>query len=137
MRYYDRFLDFCGTLTGMLILLISIGIGVDVLIRCVQGQSIYWMIDLVEYALLLMTFLGAPWVLRHGRHVAVDIVLMTLPHYVRAWVVRVMAVVCAAICGFMAVVGAEAVLESYARGTLLFKSLVFPEGGSFFSCRSA
>lgn len=127
MRYYDRFLDFCGTVSGILILLVTVGIGIDVAFRAVQGQGIFWLIDLVEYALLAITFLGAPWVLRYGGHVAVDIVLMTVPLTVRNWITRVMALICAVICGIIAIVGLFTVLEAYGRGTLIFKSLVFPE----------
>ncbi len=128
MRYYDWFLDLCGTLTGILILLISIGIGVDVGFRIVQGQGLYWLIDLVEYALLLITFLGAPWVLRRGGHVAVDVVLMALPqNNIRIFIRRAMAVVAAAICGMMAFIGFETTAEAYQRGALIFKSLIFPE----------
>lgn len=127
MRYYDRFLDFCGALAGILILLVSVGIGIDVGFRIIDGQGVYWLIDVVEYALLVITFLGAPWVLRRGGHVSVDIVLMAFPVRVRQAIRRIMAVVAALICAVMACVGIVTAAEAYTRGTLIFKSLIFPE----------
>lgn len=127
MRTYDNFLLMLGMISGLLILLVTLGIGYDVALRAIQGQGLPWLIDLAEYAMLGMTFLGAPWVLRRGGHVAVEIAVMYLPERPRDVVRRLVCVLGAAICGIMAWAGAMATLEAWQRGTLVFKALVFPE----------
>ncbi len=127
MRAYDRFLLMLGMIAGLLILLITVGIGVDVATRAITGQGLSWLIDLAEYAMLGVTFIGAPWVLRRGGHVAVEIAVMYLPRRIREVVRRLVCLLGAFICGSLAWAGALATLAAYTRGSLVFKALVFPE----------
>ncbi len=50
----------------------------EVLLRDGFNRPISWMVEINEYALLWITFLGSAWVLRSGGHVRVDIVLQFL-----------------------------------------------------------
>lgn len=127
MRAYDAFLLFLGMLSGLLVLLITLGIGFDVTLRSISGQGLPWLIDLAEYALLFMTFLGAPWVLRRGGHVAVEIAVMYLPERVRDGLRRVVCFLGAIICAVMTWAAVLATYEAYERKALIFKALVFPE----------
>lgn len=127
IQAYDYFLLLLGMIAGLLILLVTLGIGYDVSLRAVTGQGLPWLIDLAEYAMLGVTFLGAPWVLRRGGHVAVEIAVMYLPQRPREVVRRLTCLLGALICGTMGWAGALATLEAWQRGTLVFKALVFPE----------
>ncbi|MGE4335440.1 MAG: TRAP transporter small permease [Pigmentiphaga sp.] len=127
MRLYDRFLFLLGMVAGLLIFLVTIGIGIDVLLRAVRGQGLPWLIDLAEYAMLGMTFLGAPWVLRRGGHIAIEIAVMALPARQREFTRRGVCLLGALICAIMAWAGTLATLEAAQRGSLVFKALVFPE----------
>lgn len=127
MRLYDRFLLLLGMIAGLLVLLITFGIGVDVTVRAVTGQGLSWLIDLAEYAMLGVTFIGAPWVLRRGGHVAVEIAVMYLPRALREVVRRLVCLLGAFICGALAWAGVLATATAYTRGSLIFKALVFPE----------
>ena len=55
----------------------------DVLLRNVPlapgVQGLAWSNELSETGLYLLTMLAAPWLLRHGRHIRVDILLRVLP----------------------------------------------------------
>ena len=56
-----------------------------VFIRAVLGQSSIWQTELVTFAILAATFLGAPYILLTRGHVAVDVVpLMVSPKARRA-----------------------------------------------------
>ena len=48
-------------------------------LRKATSRAFPWLIDAIEYGLFTGTFLAAPWVLREGAHVRVDIVVTTLP----------------------------------------------------------
>lgn len=50
----------------------------EVLLRDGFNSPISWMVEITEYALLWVTFLGSAWVLRSGGHVRVDIMLQFL-----------------------------------------------------------
>jgi TRAP-type C4-dicarboxylate transport system permease small subunit len=57
---------------------ITLAICAEVLLRYGFNRPISWVVEISEYSLLWITFLGAAWVLRHGGHVRVDILLQYL-----------------------------------------------------------
>jgi C4-dicarboxylate transporter, DctQ subunit len=57
---------------------ITLAICAEVLLRYGFNSPLSWVVEMSEYALLWITFLGASWVLRHGGHVRVDILLQYL-----------------------------------------------------------
>jgi TRAP-type C4-dicarboxylate transport system permease small subunit len=78
-RTYDLFYRFLGALAAGLIAFIALIISLDVIMRNTGLGTIPWMLEVSEYAQFLATFLGAPWVLKHGAHVRVDVVVSGLP----------------------------------------------------------
>ena len=65
-------------LAGLLIAFITISIGLSITLRAFNLQVPLWSVQFNEYSLLWITFLGAAWLLREGRHVALDIVTRRL-----------------------------------------------------------
>src|ERR1700677_1576376 len=64
--------------------------------------------EVSEYMLYLITMLAAPWLLRQGRHIRVDILLRALPPRIGwycEWMTDVIALVC---CSIMVASGTEA-----------------------------
>jgi len=57
---------------------ITLGVCAEVFFRYGFNSPIHWIVEISEYALLWVTFLGASWVLRQGGHVRVDILLQHL-----------------------------------------------------------
>lgn len=124
---YDRLIDLCAILTALIVLLLTFGITLDVAVRTLGLGTIDWMLEASEYALLALTFLGAPWALREGAHVRVDIVLSALP----AALVRVLEVVVdvlgTATSLVLLVWSCAATLASARSHSMVYKLLVFPE----------
>ena len=85
LKAFERVLEFfCSVFAvalGALIFLMCL----DIAIRNFRLGSLPWLIELTEYALYAGTFLAAPWVLRLGSHVRVDVVLTSVP---KRWAVR-------------------------------------------------
>ncbi len=103
----------------------------DVLLRNVAiipgVQGLPWSNELSETTLYVVTMLAAPWLLRQGRHIRVDIVLRALPApaaWVCEWLCDAIALAC---CVCVTIYAARATWESYSQGSITIKTLVLPE----------
>ena len=104
---------------------------VDVLLRnlpLLPGvRGLPWANEVTEYALYLITMLTAPWLLRQGLHIRVDVLLRALPARVgwgAEWAVDLIALAC---CVVLAWYGFKAVLSSHAIGGMVVKVISVPE----------
>ena len=50
-------------------------VSADIILRNLTRTGFPWANEVSEYALYLMTLLTAPWLLRRGQHVRIDLVL--------------------------------------------------------------
>ena len=103
----------------------------DVLTRnvAVPGlpRGIAWSNEISELLLYAMTLLAAPWLLREGRHIRVDILLRALPGrlaYACEWIADALGLAC---CCWLVVYAASATNKSWAGDALSIKTLVMPE----------
>lgn len=103
----------------------------DVLLRNVRivpgWVGIAWANEVTEYALYLITMLVAPWLLRQGQHIRIDIVLRVLPPRLAwccEWACDLVALAC---CVLMAYAAHEVTASSLAKGFTIVKTLTFPE----------
>jgi TRAP-type C4-dicarboxylate transport system permease small subunit len=99
----------------------------DVVLRNAVGVGIVWANEVSEYALYVMTLLTAPWLLRRGQHVRLDVVLTLVPARV-AWLMEA----AGDVLGFAVSIvliryGALMTLDSWRLGAITIKNLVFPE----------
>lgn len=75
----DRTAGFLALLAAVLIVFIMLSITAEVSIaRLLFNRPQAWVVDLSEYSLLFITFLGAAWVLKRDGHVKMDLVLTQL-----------------------------------------------------------
>ncbi|MEO8081289.1 MAG: TRAP transporter small permease [Caldimonas sp.] len=114
----------------MLLAMVAIICG-DVLTRNVAipglPVGIAWSNEISELLLYGITLFAAPWLLREGRHIRVDIVLRALPRrwaWGCEWVADVLGIAC---CGWLVVYGSGAAWRSYTSDALSIKTLVMPE----------
>ena len=128
---YDRLLAALA-LAGCAILLAMMAIIVaDVALRNIAlpglPQGLAWSNEISELMLYLITMCVAPWLLRQGQHIRVDILLQAVPKrlaWVFEWVGDVIGLVC---CSVIAWYGAQAAWSSHASGAVNIKTLVTPE----------
>lgn len=128
---YGRLLDAAALCGCALLFLMMLSICADVLLRNVplipELRGVPANNDLTEYALYLMTLLTAPWLLRRGQHIRVDIVLRVIPPEIAwacEWIVDVAALLCCLIVGWYS---AQSTIDSYQSGALTIKTLITPE----------
>ena len=130
-RLYGRFIEALA-LAGCLTLLAMMGIIVaDVLLRNLAPpgwpKGIEWSNEVSELMLYFITMCLAPWLLRQGQHIRVDILLQAIPRrlaWTLEWCGDLMGLAC---CLLLCRYGLQATLASYQAGSLNIKTLVTPE----------
>jgi len=128
---YGRFLAGLSLAGCAVLLAMMLVICVDVLlrnVRVVPGMlGVPWANEVTEYALYLITMLTAPWLLRQGQHIRVDVLLRAMPRRLAwycEWAVDLIALVC---CVMITYYGFKAVLSSHAISGTVVKVLSVPE----------
>jgi TRAP-type C4-dicarboxylate transport system permease small subunit len=99
----------------------------DVVARNLGLGTLPWILEVSEYVLPLATFLVAPWLLARNEHVRLDVLLTSLPPRVAralAWAGDLLGL---AVCAVFVIYGARAIASSAQQGSLVIKSIVFPE----------
>jgi TRAP-type C4-dicarboxylate transport system permease small subunit len=134
--WYGRLLAGLALAGCAVLLLMMLVICVDVLlrnVRLVPGLlGLPWANEVTEYALYFITVLTAPWLLRQGQHIRVDVLLRVIPRplaWVCEWIADLVALAC---CVVIAWYGVAATLSSYAlyragTGGVVVKTLSVPE----------
>ena len=128
---YGRLLEALAWVACLLVFAMTMMICLDVLLRNVAlvptMRGLDWSNDVTEAMLYLITMLAAPWLLRQGQHIRVDILLRALPDRVAwacEWLADVVGLVC---CLVMVLYGTKMTVASYMSGSLSVKALVTPE----------
>src|SRR4249919_4231646 len=124
---YGRLLDTLVFAACLLLLVMTIMIGADVVSRNIGGGGIPVSNELSEDILYLMTLLVAPWLLRQGQHIRVDIILRTLPvrvAWLLEWLGDIVGLLC---CLYFVWYGLLITAASYSAGSINIKTLVTPE----------
>jgi C4-dicarboxylate transporter, DctQ subunit len=103
-------------LAAVILFAVTMMIFVEVSWRYLGGRSQLWVTEVSEYSLLYITFLAAPYLLQHRRHVAVDLILATRQGLTAALLEAVIAALGLALCILLAVQGVQLVLDQYAMG---------------------
>ena len=116
----------CAILMAMMFIIVG-----DVALRnlAIPGlpRGLAWSNEISELMLYLITMCVAPWLLRQGQHIRVDILLQALPArlaWVFEWVGDVIGLAC---CAVIAWYGTQAAWSSYSSGAVNIKTLVTPE----------
>ncbi len=72
---FDKIMGILFVFACVLLVFMMLSVGFDVLMRYFVGRPQIWVIEVVAYSLLFITFLAAAWVLRGEGHVKMDLVL--------------------------------------------------------------
>src|SRR5512140_3088294 len=130
-RVYGRLLAGLALLGCAILFAMMAIIVIDVALRnfALRGwpQGLAWSNEISELMLYLLTMCVAPWLLRQGQHIRVDILLRALPPRLAwyfEWVSDVIGLAC---CAVIAWYGAHAAWSSYLSGAVNIKTLVTPE----------
>ena len=100
---------------------------IDVSIRQVLGISPpQFTSTIVEYGLLYITMLSAPWLVRQRGHVAIEALVQILPQVIREALAKVVYFVCALFAMYFAYLSVELFIEAWISGNLDVRSIDMP-----------
>ncbi|UWQ62195.1 TRAP transporter small permease subunit [Leisingera caerulea] len=126
-RSFGVLLTGLAVLSAAILAAITLVIPLNVLLRNLGLPVIYGALDAIEYGLMAAAFLGAPWVLRLDAHVQVDLITHGLPPRARRRVVLAACLLGAVTCAALGWAGWQALMQSYARGSMVRTAFTFPE----------
>jgi TRAP-type C4-dicarboxylate transport system permease small subunit len=114
-------------LASAMVLIMTLLIGADVGLRNAGLGGVAWSNEASEYMLYLITLLSAPWLLRQGKHIRIDIVLRALPPRV-GWTLEWVGDLLGLLCSLYFVwYGMKVLVASYLAGSISIKTLIIPE----------
>ncbi len=115
-KIFSRLNLICAIAGAALLFAIATIVCVEVLGRALGAPSRLWVIEVSEYALLFVTFLGAPYLLEKNRHVVLDLVLNSLTGRRQMFAQLLNAAIGLFVCAVLTVVGVQVVIEQFAVG---------------------
>lgn len=126
-KVVDLVTDVFAVLAAILPLLVALSVSYSVTLRYLHFEPPIWILQFTEYALLWITFLGAPWVLRMDGHVRIDTFVMMFRPGVRRALNLLVALAGTSVCLVIVWFGAEKTLDLYRRGIMDVKGISVPE----------
>jgi TRAP-type C4-dicarboxylate transport system permease small subunit len=126
IRIYDVILYGMAFIAAAMLVWLMVSVVASVLMRNAGMQPWAWLFTSAEYAILYMTMLGAPWLVREKGHVHIELVTAALPARARRIVSRMVALLCVLVSVILAWKGAELFLTNIARGDFDVRAYFFP-----------
>jgi TRAP-type C4-dicarboxylate transport system permease small subunit len=126
-RGFGFAIDGFGLVSGVVIAFVTLAISADVVLRAAGYRTLGWTLEVSEYGLLIVCFLGAPYVLRHGDHIRVDVVLRNVGPVWKGRLLILSNLIAALTCLFLGWFAAGEALTAYMRGAILFKEIEMPQ----------
>jgi C4-dicarboxylate transporter DctQ subunit len=126
-KVFDWIIDSMAFLAGVLLVGAVLIICLEVWMRYFARKPQVWTVEICEYILFAIAFLGAPWLLKKGGHVSIDIMVAQMGPKTRIFFglfSNAMGVLISAIvCGFSMATS----WESYVSGVVVIKTLSIPK----------
>ncbi|SFT10917.1 TRAP-type C4-dicarboxylate transport system, small permease component [Sulfitobacter marinus] len=126
-KLYRGFLYAMAGIAGVMLVWLMISVIMSVVMRNSGLQPFAWLFTSSEYAILYMTMLGAPWLVREKGHVHIELVTAALPIGMRRVVSRLVALLCVLVSLILAWKGAELLLGNITRNDLDVRAYYFPK----------
>ena len=124
---FDKIIDFLAFLSGVLVVLLIFIIAYEVIMRYFIHKPVGWIVEVCEYILLYITFLGTTWLLREGGHISVDIILNSLSSGATKSIHRVNSFVGAIACFFIVYYGTSYTWELFKLKAMVIQTLNTPK----------
>ena len=124
---YERLLNGLAAAAALILLGAVLLVTADILLRNLTRTGFPWANEVSEYALFFITVLTAPWLLRRGQHIRLDLLLAALPDRL-AWAMEIVAdLVGFAVCVVLVRYSLIMTWDSWRLNSITIKNLVFPE----------
>jgi TRAP-type transport system small permease protein len=124
---FGRVLDGLMLAACLLLLAMTLIISADVVTRNTGLGGVAWSGEASEDIIYLLTLMAAPWLLRQGQHIRVDILLRALPGrtaWLMEWAGDILGLACSL---YFVWYGWQVLAASYVAGAITIKTLITPE----------
>lgn len=137
---FDKVIETMAAISGLILIFLMISVCIDVTMRYLFNRPISWVIEIAEYLLVYMTFLGAAWVQKMEGHVRVDLLTMMLSRRTQALMAFVSSLIGIIVFFIIVVFSTIETWDTFERGVRNPSMLEFPKApilavipfGSFF-----
>ena len=126
VRFYNGIVTGLAVTGGISLVVITVAIIIDVVLRNTGFRPSQSTSALVEYVMLFSTMAAAPWVVRKNGHVAITSFVQRLPHAFRIGAGRIVLVLCIFMLGLLSWRSGAVGLEMLAAGSVDMRSINIP-----------
>lgn len=123
---YDAIIVGLAIVAGAFVALIFAAIFVDVTVHAFGLQPPIWAATAVEYAMLYLTMLAAPWLVRRRAHIVIDVLRTQISEDAQRTLEYIVYVIAIVACAVLTYYGAELTVATYQRGDLDIRSFDVP-----------
>lgn len=124
---FDRIIGFFAVIAGVLLIIMTLVVCYNVLMRYFIGDPPVWATEITEYIMLYATFLAAAWVLKEKGHVRIDILVGQLSSRGQYILNTIACLLGITACSILLYHSARATYSLYVREVISLKILPFPK----------
>ena len=125
--FFDNTLDFLAYFACALIIFAFLIVCAEVIMRYLLNHSTSWTLEITEYIVVTVVFLGSAWALKREGHVSLDVVLNLFKTKNRAAINTFNSLLGAIICLVIFWYGVVSTWDHFQRGTIMVeKNLELP-----------
>ncbi len=123
----DLITDIMAVVGAVMICGLTLLVSVSVVMRYFLNMPVMWSVIVSEYLLYAIAFVTAPWVLKHGEHVAVEILEEYLPSQASKRILHIISGVLGVIaCSITAYFASVTTYADFVRGTKMLQAIAVP-----------
>lgn len=126
-KIFDRIIDLMAFLAGVMLVGAVLIVCFEIWMRYLVRKPQVWTVEVCEYILFAIAFLGAPWLLKKGGHVSIDIIVAQMAPktqiYLGLFSKAMGILISVIICGFSMATSWDA----YISGVVVIKTLSIPK----------
>lgn len=125
-RAYDGVVHLLALLAGLTVIVMTVSVTYDVLVRAAGFQPPAYTSALVEYLLLYFALFSAPYLTRQKAHVSIDAILSRFPALVRAILERMAYLICVATCLLFTFISTRLLIGAWQTGLFDERAIDIP-----------
>ena len=124
---FDRIIDFMAFVAGLLLVGAVFIVCIEICMRYFFRRPQVWTVEVCEYILFSLAFLGAPWLLKKGGHVSVDVVIEHMKAKTRRYLNLISCGIGILISALITWFSLVTAWSSYESGIVVTKTLTIPK----------
>lgn len=127
IRLYNAVVTALAILSGTVLVMMTIAIGAEAIMRTLGLGMIRGVIDLSEYALFGIALLAAPWLMRSDGHIRVTVLVTQLPARWQSAMLYLADLICLMVCLIVFWYSMQVLMRSWRSGQRIFQDIVVPD----------